>query len=313
MSSPDPIAPVGVLHPISFKVQHKQQKHCQQQQQQGEADLQDAAAAGDGSSIIADTNSHIIEVPDDWVPDSRNNDPAAAAGGGGGGGGGGSREGLGFCSGVSSWESSSHIHIISRGQVQQKWNTLQKQQQQQLEQEEEEEKEEDSLEQQKQQREEQEEGEEGGVSCCGPEGTAAAMHAALLGVAGEMQQWPGLSWYDSVFVHVYLRDMVHFGAANEAYCQHLPQVGPPARACVQVGGRGKTGAAGGVKRRGEGGRGEGRLQGREGERGGEEGRQGRVEGRGEEGGGVRGIFVSGKEGECKCWGPARNSKEIVNA
>jgi hypothetical protein len=35
-------------------------------------------------------------------------------------------------------------------------------------------------------------------------------------------------------VHLYLADMAHFGAANAAYCRHLPQLNPPSRACVQV-------------------------------------------------------------------------------
>ncbi|WIA29375.1 hypothetical protein OEZ86_011879 [Tetradesmus obliquus] len=47
-------------------------------------------------------------------------------------------------------------------------------------------------------------------------------------------QQRGLSWLRSCFVHLYLADMAHFGAANEAYCRHLPQVDPPSRACVQV-------------------------------------------------------------------------------
>lgn len=44
----------------------------------------------------------------------------------------------------------------------------------------------------------------------------------------------GLTWSDAIFVQMYLADMAHFGAANEAYSQHLPSVDPPARACVQL-------------------------------------------------------------------------------
>lgn len=44
----------------------------------------------------------------------------------------------------------------------------------------------------------------------------------------------GLAWSDALFVHLYLADMAHFGAVNEAYCQHLSACEPPARACVQL-------------------------------------------------------------------------------
>jgi hypothetical protein len=57
--------------------------------------------------------------------------------------------------------------------------------------------------------------------------------AALSAVAEHLPQL-GLTWLHSCFVHLYLANMSHFGAANEAYCRHLPQVDPPSRACVQV-------------------------------------------------------------------------------
>ena len=44
----------------------------------------------------------------------------------------------------------------------------------------------------------------------------------------------GLSLNIALFVHLYLADMAHFGAANTAYCRHFPAVSPSARACVQA-------------------------------------------------------------------------------
>ena len=44
----------------------------------------------------------------------------------------------------------------------------------------------------------------------------------------------GLSLGEALFVHMYLADMDHFGAANKAYNPHMPPVNPPARACVQA-------------------------------------------------------------------------------
>lgn len=44
----------------------------------------------------------------------------------------------------------------------------------------------------------------------------------------------GLGWSDALLVQLYLPDMAHFGAANNAYCQHLPAREPPGRACVQL-------------------------------------------------------------------------------
>jgi hypothetical protein len=71
--------------------------------------------------------------------------------------------------------------------------------------------------------------------------TAAALQEALLAVQQQLAA-VGCTWLDACFVHLYLRDMSHFGAANAAYCKVLPAVGPPARACVQVGGWGLEGA-----------------------------------------------------------------------
>ena len=38
----------------------------------------------------------------------------------------------------------------------------------------------------------------------------------------------------AVFVHLYLRSMAHFPAANAAFARHFPSVSPPARACVEA-------------------------------------------------------------------------------
>jgi diphthine-ammonia ligase len=67
----------------------------------------------------------------------------------------------------------------------------------------------------------------------GPDATAAALHAALHAISAELPGL-GLTWDDSLFVHLYLSDMAHFGPANAAYCQHLPALSPPSRACVQL-------------------------------------------------------------------------------
>lgn len=63
--------------------------------------------------------------------------------------------------------------------------------------------------------------------------TVAALHAALSAAAAKLPPL-GLDLDSSLFVHLYLADMSHFAAANQAYCQHLPSVSPPSRACVQV-------------------------------------------------------------------------------
>ena len=39
---------------------------------------------------------------------------------------------------------------------------------------------------------------------------------------------------NAVFVHLYLRSMAHFPAANAAFARHFPAVNPPARACVEA-------------------------------------------------------------------------------
>lgn len=73
-----------------------------------------------------------------------------------------------------------------------------------------------------------------GASICA-EDTAAAVDAALSAVTSQLAALAGAtSWQLSCFVHLYLADMSHFGAANSAYCRHLPQTNPPSRACVQV-------------------------------------------------------------------------------
>ena len=43
-----------------------------------------------------------------------------------------------------------------------------------------------------------------------------------------------LSFDQTVFVHLLLKDMRHFAAANEIYCQFFPSVNPPSRACIEV-------------------------------------------------------------------------------
>jgi hypothetical protein len=71
--------------------------------------------------------------------------------------------------------------------------------------------------------------------------TAAALQAALLAVQQQLAA-AGCTWLEACFVHLYLKDMAHFGVANAAYCKVLPAVGPPARACVQVGDGGLVGS-----------------------------------------------------------------------
>jgi diphthine-ammonia ligase len=66
-----------------------------------------------------------------------------------------------------------------------------------------------------------------------PEATAAAVRGALRAVQRQLQPL-GLGWGCSIFVHLYLRDMAHFAAANAAYCSVMPQHSPPSRACVQL-------------------------------------------------------------------------------
>jgi diphthine-ammonia ligase len=41
-------------------------------------------------------------------------------------------------------------------------------------------------------------------------------------------------WPRALFVHLLLRDMAHFAAANAAYCSVVPLLRPPARACVEA-------------------------------------------------------------------------------
>jgi diphthine-ammonia ligase len=67
----------------------------------------------------------------------------------------------------------------------------------------------------------------------GANGTAAAVHAALRAIGAALPGL-GLTWDDSLFVHLYLSDMAQFAAANAAYCKHLPRLSPPSRACVQL-------------------------------------------------------------------------------
>lgn len=72
-------------------------------------------------------------------------------------------------------------------------------------------------------------------------GTAVALGAGLSSMTACLSDL-GVSWSHSLFVHMYLADMAHFGAANAEYCKHLPQVNPPSRACVQVSEAGGIGA-----------------------------------------------------------------------
>lgn len=73
----------------------------------------------------------------------------------------------------------------------------------------------------------------GAADGSGADATAAAVHTALGAIGGELEGL-GLTWDDSLFVHLYLADMSHFGTANAAYCLHLPSLSPPSRACVQL-------------------------------------------------------------------------------
>jgi diphthine-ammonia ligase len=186
LHSPDSIAAVGVLHPTTFHIEHKQpaaadqaaaassQQHVQQQQQQPAA--------------------VVVEVPDDWQPASTIAAAAAAAGPT-------SQPADTWHTDLQVTVSPAHVHITCSATHRQQPSTAAAA----------------AAEQE--------------LSAAD---TAAALGAALSAVAAQLPRH-GLSWLHSCFVHLYLADMAHFGAANEVYCRHLPQVDPPSRACVQVG------------------------------------------------------------------------------
>ena len=67
-----------------------------------------------------------------------------------------------------------------------------------------------------------------------PAATGAALTAAVAQLAAVMSA-AGLSWQSTLFVHLYVPSMAHFGAANEAYSRFFPPVNPPARATVEIG------------------------------------------------------------------------------
>ena len=58
------------------------------------------------------------------------------------------------------------------------------------------------------------------------------LHVELHASAGLQTHSMDLS--NAVFVHLYLRSMSHFPAANAAFARHFPAVNPPARACVEA-------------------------------------------------------------------------------
>ena len=64
-------------------------------------------------------------------------------------------------------------------------------------------------------------------------GTQLALAAALRAVQAALPA-AGLTFRDSLFVHLYVPSMDHFAAANAAYAAYLPAVNPPARATVQL-------------------------------------------------------------------------------
>jgi diphthine-ammonia ligase len=196
LHSPDSIAPVGVLHPTAFHIEHKQpaapdtantyssQLASQQQQQQ------------QGTAVI-------VEVPDDWQPAAS---PAAAADAADSS----SQLAAAWTTDVQITVSQAHIHIIcSASSKQQQLNTSAAA------------------------AEAAADVQALSSSSLTAADTAAALGAALSAVAAQMPQH-GLTWLHSCFVHLYLADMAHFGTANAVYCRHLPQVDPPSRACVQV-------------------------------------------------------------------------------
>ena len=59
--------------------------------------------------------------------------------------------------------------------------------------------------------------------------TEASLHFAELSLREN-----GLDWGDVALVQLYVRDMSHFSAVNEAYTRVVPSTQPPARACVQL-------------------------------------------------------------------------------
>lgn len=62
---------------------------------------------------------------------------------------------------------------------------------------------------------------------------AASTEAALLAVEDRLVS-SGRGWSDVSLVHLYVADMSHFAAVNEAYVGVVPTLRPPARACVQL-------------------------------------------------------------------------------
>lgn len=185
LHSPDSIAPVGVLHPTAFHIEHKQH---------GGADSDAADSSQQLQQQQQQSAAVVVEVPDDWQPSGAAAAAATAAVAGSSG-----QPADVWRTDVQVTASPAHIHITCSASSQQQPNSA---------------------------------AAEGAAFTAAD--TAAALDAALSAVAAQLQQ-RGLSWLRSCFVHLYLADMAHFGAANEAYCRHLPQVDPPSRACVQVG------------------------------------------------------------------------------
>eukprot|EP00740_Mantoniella_antarctica_P002777 CAMPEP_0181365862 /NCGR_PEP_ID=MMETSP1106-20121128/10341_1 /TAXON_ID=81844 /ORGANISM="Mantoniella antarctica, Strain SL-175" /LENGTH=654 /DNA_ID=CAMNT_0023481061 /DNA_START=513 /DNA_END=2474 /DNA_ORIENTATION=+ len=62
---------------------------------------------------------------------------------------------------------------------------------------------------------------------------AASTEASLLALERRLAA-SGRGWEDVSLVHLYVADMSHFAAVNEAYSRVMPALHPPARACVQL-------------------------------------------------------------------------------
>ncbi len=191
LHSPDTIAPVGVLHPLSFHVQPKlqgqEQQHCYGvdtggNRQQTPQPLPPAAA--------------VTLVPLDWTPQVTQAGVAAA-----------NASDTVWSLDVRVTTSSTHVHVMCAPC-----------------------------------RSSSSDGHGHGGSGHGDgehvaltaADTASALLAALAAVPGALQGGGALQWETACFVTLYLADMCHFGDVNAAYCQVLPSVNPPSRACVQV-------------------------------------------------------------------------------
>ena len=63
--------------------------------------------------------------------------------------------------------------------------------------------------------------------------TVHALRTALASMQQRLAMY-SITMDDALFVHLYVPNMDHFGAANQVYAEFLPAVNPPARATVQL-------------------------------------------------------------------------------